>query len=58
MFDDPVAAASVDLDDYFKRIGYDGPREPTLETLRAIAVRHPDAIPFENRFPVASARNP
>lgn len=48
MFDAPVAAPAVDLDAYFARIGYDGPREPTLETLRAIAVRHPDAIPFEN----------
>lgn len=47
MFDAP-AAASVDLDAYFKRIGYDGPREPTLDVLRAITVRHPDAIPFEN----------
>lgn len=42
------AASAVDLDAYFKRIGYDGPREPNLETLRAITVRHPDAIPFEN----------
>ncbi|MBO9710221.1 MAG: arylamine N-acetyltransferase [Caulobacter sp.] len=42
------AAPSVDLDAYFARIGYDGPREPTLEVLRAIHVRHPDAIPFEN----------
>lgn len=48
MFDAPAVAASVDLDAYFKRIGYDGPRDPTLETLRAIAHRHPDAIPFEN----------
>ncbi|MGH1557856.1 arylamine N-acetyltransferase family protein [Caulobacter segnis] len=46
MFDAP--APVVDLDAYFGRIGYDGPRAPTLETLRAIAVRHPDAIPFEN----------
>jgi len=53
MFDAQVrqeraAPPSVDLDAYFKRIGYDGPREPTLDVLRAIAVRHPDAIPFEN----------
>jgi len=52
MFDAQVgekgAAAAVDLDAYFKRIGYDGPREPALETLRTIAHRHPDAIPFEN----------
>ena len=46
MFDAPASA--VDLDAYFARIGYDGPRAPTLATLRAIALRHPDAIPFEN----------
>jgi len=46
MFDAPAAA--VDLDAYFKRIGYDGPRDPTMATLRAIARKHPDAIPFEN----------
>lgn len=48
MFDAPAAVPAVDLDAYFKRIGYDGPRTPALETLRGIAVRHPDAIPFEN----------
>ncbi|AYV47380.1 arylamine N-acetyltransferase [Caulobacter flavus] len=47
MFDAP-AVASVDLDAYFARIGYAGPREPTIETLRAICQKHPDAIPFEN----------
>ena len=42
------AAPTVDLDAYFARIGYDGPREPTLAVLRAIHQKHPDAIPFEN----------
>lgn len=37
----------IDLDAYFARIGYDGPREPTLETLRALHALHPAAIPFE-----------
>jgi N-hydroxyarylamine O-acetyltransferase len=37
-----------DLDAYFARIGYDGPRDATLATLRAIHARHPLAIPFEN----------
>ena len=37
-----------DLDAYFQRIGYHGPRTPTLATLQAIHVRHPAAIPFEN----------
>jgi N-hydroxyarylamine O-acetyltransferase len=37
----------VDLDAYFARIGYDGPREPTLAVLRALHALHPAAIPFE-----------
>jgi N-hydroxyarylamine O-acetyltransferase len=38
----------IDLDAYFHRIGYAGPREPTLDTLRALHLRHPVAIPFES----------
>ena len=37
-----------DLDAYCARIGYDGPREPTLAALRAIVLGHASAIPFEN----------
>ena len=37
----------IDLDAYFARIGYDGPREPTLKVLRALHALHPAAIPFE-----------
>lgn len=37
----------VDLDAYCARIGYQGPRTPTLETLRALCKLHPAAIPFE-----------
>lgn len=44
--------SSIDLDAYFRRIGYDGSREPTLDTLRAIHARHPIAIPFENLDPL------
>jgi N-hydroxyarylamine O-acetyltransferase len=47
MFDAPASAA-VDLDAYFRRLGYEGSREPTIDVLRAIAFQHPDAIPFEN----------
>jgi N-hydroxyarylamine O-acetyltransferase len=43
-----TTASSVDLDAYFARIGYGGPREPTLAVLRAIHQKHPDTIPFEN----------
>lgn len=38
---------NLDLDAYFMRIGYDGSREPTLDTLRSIQELHPAAIPFE-----------
>ncbi|MDO8423035.1 MAG: arylamine N-acetyltransferase [Parvibaculum sp.] len=38
----------LDLDAYFKRIGYSGSRTPTLETLRALHFSHALAVPFEN----------
>lgn len=38
----------MDIDAYFRRIGYAGPRAPTRETLWSIARRHALAIPFEN----------
>jgi N-hydroxyarylamine O-acetyltransferase len=41
-----------DLDAYCRRIGYDGARAPTLDTLRAIHLLHPQAIPFENLDPL------
>lgn len=37
-----------DLDAYFARIGYTGPRTPTLPVLHAITAHHAMAIPFEN----------
>ena len=37
-----------DLDGYLRRIGYDGPREPSLPALQAIVAAHSAAIPFEN----------
>jgi N-hydroxyarylamine O-acetyltransferase len=42
----------LDLDAYFARIGYDGSRAPTLETLRAIQLLHAQAIAFENLNPL------
>lgn len=36
-----------DLEAYFGRIGYDGPRAPTLDVLRALHALHPAAIPYE-----------
>jgi N-hydroxyarylamine O-acetyltransferase len=38
----------LDIDAYFRRIGYTGSREPTLDTLRSLHELHPRAIPFEN----------
>ncbi len=43
---------TLDLDGYCARIGYDGPREPTLAVLRALTVLHPQAIPFETLDPL------
>jgi len=42
----------IDLDAYCARIGYDGPRTATLETLRELHNLHPQAIPFENLDPL------
>jgi N-hydroxyarylamine O-acetyltransferase len=38
----------VDLDAYCARIGYAGPRSPTLATLHGLIRAHVQAIPFEN----------
>jgi len=37
-----------DLGAYLARIGYTGPREPTLDVLHALTAAHAQAIPFEN----------
>ncbi len=42
----------IDLDAYFARIGYAGPRTPTLAVLHALHALHPAAIPFENLDPL------
>ena len=38
----------MDIAAYLDRIGYDGPRAPTLETLRALHRGHMLTVPFEN----------
>jgi len=43
---------NIDLDKYFARIGYDGPREASLKTLRDLHYLHPQALPFENLDPL------
>jgi len=45
-------SAAFDLDAYLHRIDYSGARTPTLETLRAVHLRHVEAIPFENLDPL------
>lgn len=40
------------MEAYFRRIGYTGSREPTLDTLSGIHLLHPQAIPFENLNPL------
>ena len=39
---------SLDLDAYFARVGYRGPRHASLETLEALHLAHATSIPFEN----------
>jgi N-hydroxyarylamine O-acetyltransferase len=42
----------IDVEAYCARIGYDGPRSATLDTLRELHRLHPQAIPFENLDPL------
>ena len=42
----------TDLESYFERIGYAGPRTPNLEVLSAIQLHHTLTIPFENLDPL------
>jgi N-hydroxyarylamine O-acetyltransferase len=46
----------IDLERYFARICYDGPRAATLEVLRTLHRLHPLAIPFENLDAFAGRR--
>jgi N-hydroxyarylamine O-acetyltransferase len=43
---------SLELDQYFHRIGWAGPVRPDLDTLAALAAHHAAAIPFENLNPL------
>jgi N-hydroxyarylamine O-acetyltransferase len=38
----------VDLEAYLARIGYSGPRDPSLATLKSLHLAHATSIPFEN----------
>ena len=43
----------MNLEAYFRRIGYTGAPDPTLATLRELHLKHPLAIAFENLDPLA-----
>lgn len=43
---------SIDLEAYTRRIGYEGERQPSLETLSALHLLHPLTIAFENLDPL------
>src|ERR1700742_218790 len=47
-----VADARVDVSAYFDRVGYGGPAEPPVATLRALVAAHNRSIPFENLDPL------
>ncbi|WP_322042468.1 arylamine N-acetyltransferase [Paraburkholderia sp. J67] len=51
-----MSELKLDLNQYFERIGYDGPREATLDVLRALHRLHPRAIAFENLDPFSARR--
>jgi N-hydroxyarylamine O-acetyltransferase len=42
----------LDLAAYLARVGYDGERTPTIETLRTVQLRHAESIAFENLNPL------
>ncbi|MDX8480334.1 arylamine N-acetyltransferase [Mesorhizobium sp. VK24D] len=44
--------SDFNLDAYFARIGYSGPTDSSLATLRSLHLAHPQAIPFENIDPL------
>lgn len=48
----PGAGGQVDLEAYLERIGYQGGREASLETLQELVFRHVTSIPFENLNPL------
>lgn len=52
MANEPTPSAPLDLDAYFRRIEYTGPRTPDLETLRGLVLHHTTHIPFENLNPL------
>lgn len=48
-----MTESNVDVDAYFRRIGYAGRHDASLQTLGGIARRHTEAIAFENLNPLS-----
>jgi N-hydroxyarylamine O-acetyltransferase len=46
----------MDLDAYFARVGFNGARAPTLDSLRELHLAHAQTIPFENLNPLLGWR--
>lgn len=44
-------STTINLNNYFERIGYKGPRTASLEVLQELHLLHPNSIPFENLNP-------
>lgn len=47
-----MMSRGISLNAYFKRIGYEGDRTATLDTLRRLHELHPQALAFENLNPL------
>jgi arylamine N-acetyltransferase len=47
-----VAAEADTFTEYFRRVSYTGPTDPTLDVLTALVAAHNRSIPFENLDPV------
>jgi N-hydroxyarylamine O-acetyltransferase len=47
-----VSVQDVDIGAWLRRIGYDGPRAPTLSTLRGLVAAHAAAVPYETVDPL------
>ncbi|OBJ72172.1 arylamine N-acetyltransferase [Mycobacterium sp. 1274756.6] len=47
-----MSETGVDVAAYLHRIGYDGPTDPTADTLAALVIGHTMHIPFENLDPL------
>jgi N-hydroxyarylamine O-acetyltransferase len=47
-----MSSTAFDQDAWLRRIGYDGPRAPTLKALHSLVAAHATAIPYETIDPL------